>query len=46
MDVADVSVCLGDVCGFDALTDPRTVNALGLVSATCGVVDKWRGTKV
>lgn len=45
-DLADVTVCFGDVRDVRALTAPGTVNALGLVSASCGVVDKWRGTKV
>ena len=45
-DCADVAVCFGDVMGVRALTAPGTVNALGLVSASCGVVDKWRATKV
>mmetsp|Transcript_1880 Transcript_1880/g.8334 ORF Transcript_1880/g.8334 Transcript_1880/m.8334 type:complete len:320 (+) Transcript_1880:153-1112(+) len=45
-DCADVAVCIGDVRGVRALTAPGTVNALGLVSASCGVVDKWRATKV
>ena len=45
-DLADVTVCFGDVLNVRALTAPGTVNALGLVSASCGVVDKWRSTKV
>ena len=45
-DLADVTVCFGDVRDVRALTAPGTVNALGLVSASCGVVDKWRSTKV
>ena len=45
-DCADVLVCFGDVRDVRALTAPGTVNAMGLVSASCGVVDKWRATKV
>ena len=45
-DSADVAVSIGDVRGVRALTAPGTVNAMGLVSASCGVVDKWRATKV
>ncbi len=45
-DCADALVCFGDVRDVRALTAPGTVNAMGLVSASCGVVDKWRATKV
>ena len=45
-DCADAVVCFGDVRDVRALTAPGTVNAMGLVSASCGVVDKWRATKV
>ena len=37
-DCADVLVCFGDVRDVRALTAPGTVNAMGLVSASCGVV--------
>jgi hypothetical protein len=45
-DVADCVACLGEVTGgsFNPLRAPGLVGALGLVSALCGVYEKWEAT--
>jgi hypothetical protein len=45
-DVADCVACLGEVTGGSAnpLRAPGLVGALGLVSAMCGVYEKWEAT--
>ena len=46
-DVADCAACAGEVTGGNAnpLRRPGLVGALGLVSALCGVYEKWEATQ-
>mmetsp|Transcript_449 Transcript_449/g.1721 ORF Transcript_449/g.1721 Transcript_449/m.1721 type:complete len:376 (-) Transcript_449:608-1735(-) len=46
-DVADCAACAGEVTGGSAnpLRAPGLVGALGLVSALCGVYEKWEATR-
>jgi|TARA_B110000977_G_scaffold179625_1_gene238356 hypothetical protein len=47
-DVADASACVSEITGGtrNPLRKPKLVAGLGVVSALCGVYEKWVGTKV